>query len=126
MSPDFEKTGGEGPRGLYGSFSEFHPDEHIYMQMRPMQILPVASDIFIIRPNVLEYRAWKKLPEMRRNADGKPAATRVTIRPTISFVAEKQPSEQQVAKMHYQSHEQCLIASPVKTYVTFEASSPLS
>ncbi len=60
---------------------------------------------------------------LEKNPAGKLAMTRVTLRPAIAFSGEKQPSEQQIAKMHHDSHEQCFIASSVKTDVTVEAPS---
>lgn len=63
---------------------------------------------------------------LEKNANGKLAVTRAILRPKVTVSDEKQPSEQQVEKMHDQSHEQCLIASSVKTCATVEASSPLS
>lgn len=57
---------------------------------------------------------------MEKNADGKMAMTRVTLRPNVSFSGERQPSREQLEKIHHQSHEQCFIANSVKTEVVTE------
>ena len=54
---------------------------------------------------------------LEKDTDGKLAMTRVILVPKIVFDGEKQPSDEQIAEMHHQSHEQCFIASSVKTEV---------
>jgi organic hydroperoxide reductase OsmC/OhrA len=55
------------------------------------------------------------------NADGKLAMTQVTLRPRLVFAAENRPSTAQHEAMHHGAHEQCFIASSVKTDVRCEA-----
>lgn len=57
---------------------------------------------------------------MSENDEGKLAMTGVTLRPRIAFSGEKQPSREQIEIMHHQAHEQCFIASSVKTKVVTE------
>ena len=57
---------------------------------------------------------------MERDTNGKLSITRVKLRPQIVFSGEKQPTAEQIAKMHHQSHEQCFIANSVKTEVITE------
>ena len=54
---------------------------------------------------------------MKNNCDGKMAMTKVTLRPKVDFSGEKQPTLEQIEKVHHQSHEQCFIANSVKTEV---------
>ena len=54
---------------------------------------------------------------MENNCDGKMAMTKVTLRPKVDFSGEKQPTLEQIEKVHHQSHEQCFIANSVKTEV---------
>ena len=63
---------------------------------------------------------------LEKDADGKLAMTRVILRPQVTFSGEKLPSPEQIEKMHHSSHEQCFIASSVKTQVTVEAPSQAS
>ena len=57
---------------------------------------------------------------METNSEGRLAMTRVTLRPQISFAEGRQPSREQLEKMHHQAHEQCFIANSVKTEVITE------
>lgn len=54
---------------------------------------------------------------MEKNAEGKMAVTRATLRPTTVFSGEKQPTPAELEHMHHQAHEGCFIASSVKTVV---------
>jgi organic hydroperoxide reductase OsmC/OhrA len=57
---------------------------------------------------------------MRKNADGKLAITTVTLRPDVRFSGENRPTPGEIAHMHHDAHEQCFIASSVKTDVRCE------
>jgi len=57
---------------------------------------------------------------MEKNADGKMAITKVTLKPKITFSGEKKPSAEELDKMHHAAHENCFIASSVKTEITVE------
>lgn len=49
---------------------------------------------------------------------GRLCVTDVTLRPRVEFAGSRQPSIDQLEKMHRKSHEQCFIANSVKTRVT--------
>jgi organic hydroperoxide reductase OsmC/OhrA len=57
---------------------------------------------------------------MAKNAEGKQAMTRVTLRPDILFSGERQPTGEQALAMHHEAHKQCFIANSVKTEVVCE------
>jgi organic hydroperoxide reductase OsmC/OhrA len=57
---------------------------------------------------------------MERNAEGKLAITKVTLRPKVTYARDKQPSEADSEAMHHSAHEQCFIANSVKTEVVVE------
>ncbi len=57
---------------------------------------------------------------IEKDSDGKISMTKVTLRPEVKFSGDKQPSFEQLEKMHDQSHEQCFIANSVKTEVVTE------
>lgn len=59
---------------------------------------------------------------LAKDSSGKLAMTRVTLRPQIEFSGEKRPTADELAAMHHESHEQCFIASSVKTDVRVETS----
>ena len=56
---------------------------------------------------------------MSKNTDGKMALTLVTLRPEAVY-AGKQPTVEQLAELHHHAHEECFIASSVKTEVRCE------
>ena len=55
---------------------------------------------------------------MEKNAEGKLAITKLTLKPKITFSGEKKPSAEELDKMHHAAHENCFIANSVKTEVT--------
>ena len=57
---------------------------------------------------------------MEKNADGRMAITRVTLKPKIKWSGEKQPTAEELDKLHHAAHENCFIANSVKTEVTVE------
>ncbi len=59
---------------------------------------------------------------MEKDAEGRLAMTRVTLRPQIKFSGDRRPDLPQLEKMHQQSHQQCFIANSVKTEVITEIS----
>ena len=57
---------------------------------------------------------------MSKNAEGKLAMTTVTLRPDVQFSGDKLPTAHDLAEMHHEAHEECFIASSVKTDVRCE------
>ena len=57
---------------------------------------------------------------MEQDENGRFSISKVVLRPEIVFSGDKQPSKEQVKKMHHQSHTQCFIANSVKTNVITE------
>ncbi|WHI46018.1 OsmC family protein [Microbulbifer sp. VAAF005] len=57
---------------------------------------------------------------MGTDKDGRIAMTKVTLRPSVRFSGEKQPSREQLEKIHHLSHKQCFIANSVKAEVVTE------
>jgi organic hydroperoxide reductase OsmC/OhrA len=56
---------------------------------------------------------------MEKNAAGRMAMTVVTLRPKVVF-SGRQPTPEELADLHHRSHEECFIASSVKTDVRCE------
>jgi organic hydroperoxide reductase OsmC/OhrA len=69
---------------------------------------------------VLDEYTDEAVGHMEKNADGKLAITRVTLKPKLKFSGEKQPTDQELDEMHHFAHDQCFIANSVKTAVTVE------
>jgi organic hydroperoxide reductase OsmC/OhrA len=57
---------------------------------------------------------------MGRNPERKLAMLRVTLRPEVKFSGASIPSPEDHAALHHEAHEQCFIASSVKTEVGCE------
>ncbi len=57
---------------------------------------------------------------MARNAAGKMAITRVTLRPVVRFGGARRPTADQHEQLHHAAHEQCYIANSVKSDVLCE------
>jgi len=57
---------------------------------------------------------------MGRNAAGKIAMLRVTLRPRVRFSGEHLPTHEQILELHEHAHEECFIANSVTTAVQIE------
>ena len=57
---------------------------------------------------------------LARNEAANLAITKVTLRPEVRFSGEKQPSADELERLHEQAHHACFIASSVKTEVVVE------
>jgi organic hydroperoxide reductase OsmC/OhrA len=57
---------------------------------------------------------------LEKNAEGKLAITRVTLRPRIKWSAGVAVSAADLEKMHHDAHVGCFIANSVKTEITVE------
>ncbi len=55
---------------------------------------------------------------LEKNSEGRLAMTRVTLRPTVEFVAP--PSPKVLAELHHKAHEKCFIANSVRAEVIVE------
>ena len=61
---------------------------------------------------------------LEKNDEGKLAVTRVVLRPEVTF--REPPPETVIERMHHTAHEQCFIASSVKTDVRVQPMGALS
>jgi organic hydroperoxide reductase OsmC/OhrA len=57
---------------------------------------------------------------MGKNAEGKLAMTRVTLRPEVAFSGAKLPEADALTKLHHDAHEECFIASSVRSEIRIE------
>ncbi len=58
--------------------------------------------------------------ELKPDAAGRLAVTRVTLRPKTTFSGERIPNAAELAAVHHAAHESCFIANSVKTQVVCE------
>jgi len=57
---------------------------------------------------------------MSKNADGRIAMTRVTLRPRLVFGGDSPVEPEAIAELHHAAHEQCFIANSVRSEVRIE------
>lgn len=57
---------------------------------------------------------------MARDARGRLAMTRVTLRPLATFGGERLPTRAEIESLHHAAHEQCYIANSVTTEMRCE------
>ena len=57
---------------------------------------------------------------LAKDATGRLAMTRVTLRPLVHFGGEKMPGFEELRQLHDQAHHACFIANSVKTDVVVE------
>ena len=55
-----------------------------------------------------------------KDAGGRLAMTKVTLRPQVTFSGEKQPTVEELRQLHDRAHHACFIANSVKTEVVVE------
>ena len=60
---------------------------------------------------------------MEKDADGRMAVTRVTLRPEITYEGRR-PTDAERDAMHHEAHEDCFIANSVKTVVSVKEIAP--
>lgn len=54
---------------------------------------------------------------LAKNDEGKMAMTQVTLKPEIIFSKDNIPNREQLEELHHLAHEECFIASSVKTKI---------
>jgi organic hydroperoxide reductase OsmC/OhrA len=69
---------------------------------------------------VVEEYSDQAVGVLEKNADGKLAVTRVTLRPKVVFGGAGAPSSEEIARLHDKAHQHCFIANSVHTSVTVE------
>lgn len=56
---------------------------------------------------------------LEKGENGKPWLARVTMNPKVAFSGDKQPSPEELEKLHQKAHHECFLANSVKTEVTW-------
>ncbi len=57
---------------------------------------------------------------MDKNVDGRLAMTVVTLRPRVTFSGDRIPTREQIERLHHLAHEECFIATSVRSEVRCE------
>jgi len=54
---------------------------------------------------------------MAKNERGKLWVSRVTLAPRVEYAGEKRPTPEEIARLHHDAHDECYVASSVKTEI---------
>src|SRR6266446_295143 len=100
-----------------GSETCVDPEEAFVASLSSCHMLTFLA-IAVRKRFVLDEYVDEATGHMEKNAEGKLAITRVTLRPRLKFSGDKQPTSQELDEMNHAAHEQCFIANSVKTEVT--------
>jgi organic hydroperoxide reductase OsmC/OhrA len=95
------------------------PEEAFVASLSSCQMLTFLA-VACKKKFVLDDYVDEAVGHMEKNAEGKLAITRVTLRPRLKFSGDKQPTAEEIKEMNHMAHEQCFIANSVKTEVTIE------
>ncbi|MBP0623045.1 OsmC family protein [Cupriavidus consociatus] len=57
---------------------------------------------------------------MEKNREGQTAMTVVTLRPQVTFSAGREPTRDELERLHHAAHDACFIANSVRTEVRCE------
>src|SRR3954454_18803467 len=58
---------------------------------------------------------------LEKNEAGKMFISKITLRPKVAFVGDKTPSADELNALHHSAHEECFIATSLKSEITVEA-----
>ncbi|WP_444931908.1 OsmC family protein [Microbulbifer sp. SSSA002] len=103
----------------YSAVENVDPEEAFVAALSSCHMLFFLS-IAAKRGFVVDEYCDEAIGVMGADREGRIAMTQVTLRPLIRFSGEKQPSLEQLEKIHHLSHKQCFIANSVKTEVVTE------
>ena len=57
---------------------------------------------------------------LEKNEAGKMFMSRITLRPQVEFSGEKKPTADEMQALHHSAHEECFIATSLKTAIDVE------
>ena len=104
----------------FGDAALANPEELLIAALSSCHMLTFLA-VAAKRGHVVERYADAAVGVLEKNAEGKFAVTRVTLRPTVEFGGDKRPSAEELAGLHQKAHQHCMIANSVKTAVTVQA-----
>ncbi|MET2973361.1 OsmC family protein, partial [Vibrio harveyi] len=95
------------------------PEEAFIAALSSCHMLVFLS-IAAKRRYVIDSYVDEAMGELTAGDKGKEWVSKVVLRPRIVFSGDKQPTREQLEKMHHLAHENCFIANSVKTEVVTE------
>lgn len=95
------------------------PEEAFVVSLSSCHMLWFLS-IAAKRGFVVEGYRDEAVGTMAKDTSGRMAMTRVTLHPDVQFDGDVQPTREEEVAMHREAHEECFIASSVKSDVLCE------
>ncbi|YCO00531.1 OsmC family protein [Vibrio sp. VNB-15] len=95
------------------------PEEAFIAALSSCHMLVFLS-IAAKRRYVIDSYIDEAVGELTVGENGKEWVSRVVLKPKIVFSSDKQPTREQLEKMHHMAHENCFIANSVKTEIVTE------
>jgi organic hydroperoxide reductase OsmC/OhrA len=105
--------------GYLGNAACVDPEEAFVASLSSCHMLTFLA-IAARKQFVLDGYSDEAVGLLEKDAAGRLAITKVTLRPRIQFSGEKAPTAEEIARMHDQAHHACFIANSVKTDVVVE------
>jgi organic hydroperoxide reductase OsmC/OhrA len=102
-----------------GDESRVNPEEALVAALSSCHMLTFLA-VAAKRKLSLDSYQDEAVGVLEKNAAGRLAVTRVTLRPQVVWTAGVTVSAEDLAQMHHDAHEGCFIAHSVKTEVTVE------
>lgn len=109
-------TGTAAPAYL-GNPANVDPEEAYVASLSSCHMLTFLA-IACKQKFVLESYEDEAVGHMEKNAQGKMAITRVELHPKIKWGGEREPTAEELDKLHHAAHDNCFIANSVVTEVT--------
>jgi organic hydroperoxide reductase OsmC/OhrA len=72
------------------------------------------------RSFIVESYLDKAFGVIEKNADGKLAFSRITLRPKVQFSADRSPTAEELESLHHAAHDECFIANSLKCEIVVE------
>jgi organic hydroperoxide reductase OsmC/OhrA len=116
-----EMTASAAPAYL-GDPKQVDPEEAFVASLSSCHMLTFLA-VAAKKKFVLDEYVDEAVGHMEKNAEGKLAITRVTLKQNLKFSGDRQPTSQEVDEMNHMAHDQCFIANSVKTEIKVEPQS---
>jgi organic hydroperoxide reductase OsmC/OhrA len=104
---------------FFGDATLANPEELLVAALSSCHMLTFLA-VAAKRGFVVERYEDAAVGVLEKNAEGKIAVTRVSLRPVIAFGGDKQPGAEELDGLHHRAHQNCMIANSVRTVVTIE------
>lgn len=99
-----------------GATDRINPEEMLLSAISSCHMLTFLA-VAAKKRFVLESYSDDATAIMDKNAEGKLAVTKATLRPKTTFSGGKQPTKEELTQMHHTAHNGCFVASSVKTEI---------